>query len=75
MPTLIFKIGDIHCIGCINRISNAIKDKGAVDVDIDLATRIAKIFIEEKNVDHIIYEKAIAQTGYHGEYLTTIDDE
>lgn len=72
MATLIYRIGDIHCIGCINRITSALKSVGAIDVDIDFSTHIAKVMTEEEKPNSSIYLEAIVQTGYHAEYLTTI---
>ncbi|HAX03678.1 MAG: hypothetical protein A2Y45_08835 [Tenericutes bacterium GWC2_34_14] len=75
MATLIYRIGDINCIGCINRITSALKSIGAIDVDIDFSTHIAKVLTEEENPDENLYLNAIVQTGYQVEYLTTLNEE
>ncbi|AUD63796.1 hypothetical protein BK010_09410 [Tenericutes bacterium MO-XQ] len=74
MATLIYRIGDIHCVGCINRITSALKEEDAIHVDIDLTTHIAKVMTEETNPDENIFLNAIIESGYQAEYLTTIDD-
>ena len=75
MTTLIYRIGVIHCIGCMNRITRALKSAAAIDVDIDFSTSIAKFWTEEENPDADAYLEAIVQTGYQVEYLTTIEEE
>ncbi|PKK96303.1 MAG: hypothetical protein CVV58_07035, partial [Tenericutes bacterium HGW-Tenericutes-3] len=49
MATIIFRIGDIHCIGCVNRITSALTSKGATNVDIDFSTHIAKVVTDEND--------------------------
>ena len=75
MATLIYRIGDITCIGCINRITKSLKSIGAVDVDIDFSTHIAKVLTEENDPNWNIYLQAIVQTGYQVEYLATINED
>lgn len=75
MATLIYRIGDIHCIGCINRITSALKSAGAINVDINFSTHIAKVLTEEEKPNSNMYLEAIVQTGYQVEYLTTIEEE
>ena len=74
MATLIYRIGDIHCVGCINRITSALKAEDAIHVDIDLTTHVAKVLTEEKHPNEKVFLDAITHAGYQAEYLTTIDD-
>ena len=75
MATIIFRIGDIHCIGCVNRITSALTSKGATNVDIDFSTHIAKVVTYENDPEIDAYLQAIIQTGYQAEYLTTLKEE
>ena len=75
MATIIFRIGEIHCIGCINRITSSLKSEGVIDAAIDFSTHIAKVLTEEENPDEMIYLQAIIDSGYDAEYLTTISEE
>lgn len=74
MGTLIFKIGDIHCVGCINRINSALALDGVIDVDVNLSTHITKVITEENDPNPDVYTNAIKNAGYQVEYLTTIID-
>ena len=72
MATIVIRIGDIHCIGCVNRITSALRAKGAINVDIEITTHIAKVFTEEEDPEENTYLQAIIDSGYNAEYLTTI---
>lgn len=75
MTTHIYRIGDIHCIGCINRITFALESVGASHVDIDLSTHIAKVITRETQTDEKVFLQAIVETGYKAEYLTTVKED
>jgi copper chaperone CopZ len=75
MATIIFRIGNIHCIGCVNRIISALTLKGATNVDIDFSTHIAKVVTDENNPEIDTYLQAILRTGYKAEYILTLKEE
>jgi|GEM_PF-964342 len=75
MTTLIFRIGEIHCIGCVNRIKSALNQYDVENVDIDLMTHIAKVVVDQIDPDINTYLNAITQTGYHAEFLTSIKED
>lgn len=75
MSRIIYRVQEVHCIGCVNRITNALLNKGALHVDFNIETLIAKVDTEEINPDVEMYLDAIKKTGYDAEYLTTITEE
>jgi copper chaperone CopZ len=75
MKTHVIRIGDIHCIGCVNRITFALESLGATHVDIDLSIHIAKVSTESSVQDEHTFVQAINDTGYQAEYLTTLEED
>jgi len=69
---IITRIPEIHCVGCLNRIKNALLNQGAIHVDIDLSTHIGKVIFEGEESETINYMNAIDKTGYKAELLTVI---
>ncbi|PKK98757.1 MAG: hypothetical protein CVV57_06100 [Tenericutes bacterium HGW-Tenericutes-2] len=69
---LIVRIPEIHCVGCLNRIKNALISHGANHVDIDLSTHIGKVNFEGEEIDSQGYIDSIDNTGYSVELLTII---
>lgn len=67
---LIVRIPEIHCVGCLNRIKNALLSEGANQVDIDLPTHIGKVNFEGSENDSQRYIDAIDDAGYSVELLT-----
>lgn len=75
MKTYMIRIGDIHCIGCVNRITFALESVGATRVDIDLSTHIAKVSTESIDQNEEVFVQAIADSGYQAEYMTTLQED
>ena len=69
---LIVRIPEIHCVGCLNRIKNALIGEGANHVDIDLSTHIGKVNFEGNESDAQGYLDAIDNSGYSVELLTVM---
>lgn len=75
MATMLFRIGDIHCIGCLNRITYALKNENAIEVDINLENKIAKVTTGDEGTTKDSYLDAIKKAGYSAEWLATLDED
>ncbi|MCR3905477.1 MAG: heavy-metal-associated domain-containing protein [Tenericutes bacterium] len=72
---LIIRIDSITCVGCMNRITQTLTAMGADQVDIDISTKIAKIFYEGLEEDGTTYFEAVNHMGYPSEYLVLMEVE
>lgn len=73
MKVLVTKIKGIHYGSCILTIERVSKDQGAIKVDIDLKTSVAKFYYEDMDEERTLSN--IEQRGYSVEKLTTFEEE
>ncbi len=72
MKVLVVRLDGLHCGSCLYLIEKLSKDAGAVNVDIDVHTMIAKFYYEDMNEDNVI--NIIENHGYKAERLTTYEE-
>lgn len=72
---LVSNIDGIHCLSCINKITNKLQDLGADKVDIDIPTKIIKVdYLGEENKADTFVE-AIIDLGYKAKKVVVFDPE
>ncbi len=72
MKVLVVKLDGLHCGSCLYMIEKLSKDAGAIKVDINVQTMIAKFYYEDMNETEVI--QIIENHSYHAERLTTYDE-
>lgn len=71
---LVIRLSGIHCVGCFNRIEQALTQLDAQHIDLDPSTNIGKIdYIGNKDKAQMFID-AIHHAGYQVEYLTLINN-
>lgn len=70
MITFIYRVNDIHCVGCVNRIKQAVMNQGALSVEINLENHTAIVRSSEDNNENV-YLQAIQSLGYEAELLSS----
>ncbi len=65
MKETTFKVSDIHCGGCGNAISTALRQHGSVEkVDVDVAEKLVHVVYDENLADDQTLAKRISDIGY-----------
>ncbi len=72
MKVLVVKLDGLHCGSCLYMIEKLSKDAGAVKVDINVQTMIAKFYYENMDESNVI--NIIENHSYRAERLTTYDE-
>jgi copper chaperone CopZ len=72
MKVLVVKLDGLHCGSCLYMIEKLSKDAGAIKVDINVQTMVAKFYYEDMDENEVI--QIIENHSYHAERLTTYDE-
>ncbi|MFH5881761.1 MAG: heavy-metal-associated domain-containing protein [Candidatus Izemoplasmataceae bacterium] len=69
---IIIRIEGMHCGSCLNRIDAVIQRLNPVHLDIDIASKMAKIQVNDTASKDLIIE-AIKNIGYEPHYIGTLE--
>jgi copper chaperone CopZ len=72
MKVLVVKLDGLHCGSCLYMIEKLSKDAGALKVDINVQTMVAKFYYEDMDETAVI--NIIENHSYRAERLTTYDE-
>jgi copper chaperone CopZ len=72
MKVLVVKLDGLHCGSCLYMIEKLSKDAGAIKVDINVQTMVAKFYYEDMDETAVI--NIIENHSYRAERLTTYDE-
>lgn len=75
MPTMVFRIQGMHCIGCVNRIRTVLENFEVEHIEIKLDTNIVRVQTKITNPKVDVYLHAIQDQGYQAMRLATQEDE
>lgn len=72
---LVVRINGIHCAGCVSRIESAMNGLGVDKFDLDLYTKIAKIYYDRADelIDNDLILSSIDSLGYETTLLAEIE--
>ncbi len=74
MIKLIFKLENIHCVGCANRVKNALISAGALHVDVDFSSKTAHALVHHFEHGDTTYTSAIEKSGYETQLIAVLDE-
>ena len=69
---VIVRVEGIHCGSCLNRIDAALSRLNPIKIDMDIATKMIKVLVDDVSLKESIIE-SISTLGYEPHYVGTIE--